>query len=81
MLLSQILAYLCRGFKDHFFSLPASDPDLLQCVNVPVVPAADCLKSYPGQITDNMICLGFPEGGKDSCQVSSVNLMSLKKIV
>jgi len=49
----------------------ASDPDLLQCVNVPVVPAADCLKSYPGQITDNMICLGFPEGGKDSCQGDS----------
>ncbi|XP_072281047.1 anionic trypsin-2-like [Pyxicephalus adspersus] len=49
----------------------ASDPDLLQCVNVPVVSAEDCLKSYPGQITENMICLGFPEGGKDSCQGDS----------
>ncbi|XP_063819881.1 trypsin-like isoform X1 [Pseudophryne corroboree] len=47
------------------------NPDILQCVNVPIVSDEDCRKSYPGEITDNMICLGYPEGGKDSCQGDS----------
>ncbi|XP_040294860.1 anionic trypsin-2-like [Bufo bufo] len=47
------------------------NPDILQCVCVPVVSEADCMASYPGEITDNMICLGYPEGGKDSCQGDS----------
>ncbi|KAM9324564.1 trypsin-like [Gastrophryne carolinensis] len=48
-----------------------SNPDILQCVNVPVVSVESCKESYPGRITDNMICLGYPEGGKDSCQGDS----------
>ncbi|XP_061632417.1 trypsin-3-like [Phyllopteryx taeniolatus] len=28
-----------------------------------------CRNSYPGQITSNMFCAVFQEGGKDSCQV------------
>uniref|UniRef100_A0A8C0BU18 Peptidase S1 domain-containing protein n=1 Tax=Buteo japonicus TaxID=224669 RepID=A0A8C0BU18_9AVES len=38
------------------------------------VPAANfskkCQEAYPGQITSNMICVRFLDGGKDSCQVS-----------
>ncbi|XP_063819886.1 trypsin-like [Pseudophryne corroboree] len=43
-------------------------PDLLQCVDAPIVSDENCRYSYPGQITENMICVGFLEGGKDSCQ-------------
>ncbi|NXX52020.1 TRY1 protein, partial [Tricholaema leucomelas] len=46
----------------------SSYPDNLQCLKAPVLPASDCSKAYPGQITSNMICVGFLEGGKDSCQ-------------
>ncbi|KAJ6650548.1 hypothetical protein lerEdw1_006044 [Lerista edwardsae] len=44
-------------------------PDILQCLNAPILSDADCESSYPGQITTNMICVGYLEGGKDSCQV------------
>ncbi|XP_053547750.1 trypsin-like [Bombina bombina] len=46
-------------------------PDLLQCLNAPILTHAQCSNAYPGMITDNMICVGFLEGGKDSCQGDS----------
>ncbi|EMP27412.1 Anionic trypsin [Chelonia mydas] len=46
-------------------------PELLQCLDAPVLTDAVCSAAYPGQITKNMICVGFPEGGKDSCQGDS----------
>lgn len=46
-------------------------PNLLQKVDVPLVSAADCNKSYSGKITDRMICAGYAGGGKDSCQGDS----------
>uniref|UniRef100_A0ACB8ET77 Uncharacterized protein n=2 Tax=Sphaerodactylus townsendi TaxID=933632 RepID=A0ACB8ET77_9SAUR len=46
-------------------------PDLLQCLEAPIITHAECEQSYPGQITDNMICVGYLEGGKDSCQGDS----------
>uniref|UniRef100_A0A8C9P716 trypsin n=1 Tax=Spermophilus dauricus TaxID=99837 RepID=A0A8C9P716_SPEDA len=46
-------------------------PDLLQCLDTPVLSDPACHKAYPGMITDNMFCLGFLEGGKDSCQCDS----------
>ncbi|KYO37514.1 anionic trypsin-2-like [Alligator mississippiensis] len=46
-------------------------PDLLQCLKVPVLTQAECEDAYPGQITDNMMCVGLLEGGKDSCQGDS----------
>uniref|UniRef100_A0A8C2NFE2 Peptidase S1 domain-containing protein n=1 Tax=Capra hircus TaxID=9925 RepID=A0A8C2NFE2_CAPHI len=46
-------------------------PDLLQCLEAPLLSHADCEASYPGEITNNMICAGFLEGGKDSCQGDS----------
>uniref|UniRef100_A0A670JXY5 Peptidase S1 domain-containing protein n=1 Tax=Podarcis muralis TaxID=64176 RepID=A0A670JXY5_PODMU len=48
-----------------------SYPDLLQCLNAPVLSSSQCMKAYPGQITQNMMCVGFLEGGKDSCQGDS----------
>ncbi|XP_062985087.1 trypsin I-P38-like [Elgaria multicarinata webbii] len=46
-------------------------PDILQCLNAPVLSSSECSRAYPGQITRNMICIGFMEGGKDSCQGDS----------
>ncbi|XP_039716583.1 anionic trypsin-like [Pteropus medius] len=46
-------------------------PELLQCLNVPVLSQAKCEAAYPGQITSNMFCAGYLEGGKDSCQGDS----------
>lgn len=31
-------------------------------------PTCNGLASYAGAVTDGMMCVGFPEGGKDSCQ-------------
>ncbi|XP_067626643.1 trypsin-1-like [Eurosta solidaginis] len=47
--------------------------DSLQEVQVPVMSQEDCRKSKYGadRITDNMLCAGYPEGGKDSCQGDS----------
>ncbi|XP_003791604.1 anionic trypsin-like [Otolemur garnettii] len=47
---------------------PGNYPDLLQCVKVPLMSDAQCKAAYPGEITSNMICASFLEGGKDSCQ-------------
>jgi transmembrane protease serine 9 len=45
----------------------------LRQVSVQVVSNKECngLASYSGAISDNMICAGFAEGGKDSCQGDS----------
>jgi len=45
-------------------------PQILQEVDVPVVGNNECDCSYYG-ITDNMLCAGLNEGGKDSCQGDS----------
>lgn len=49
------------------------DDSTLQQVVVPVISTAQCNRAawYGGDITDNMICAGFKDGGKDSCQGDS----------
>ncbi|XP_061568346.1 trypsin I-P1-like [Cololabis saira] len=56
------------GTIESDVSLPF--PQRLQEVNVPVVSSPQCNSVY-GLITDNMICAGLDEGGKDSCQGDS----------
>ncbi|XP_067831303.1 uncharacterized protein [Heptranchias perlo] len=46
-------------------------PDVLQCLNQPILPAADCRKAYPPYFTDNMFCSGFWQGGQSTCQGDS----------
>ena len=44
--------------------------NLLRRVTVQIDNNKTCngIASYPGLITDTMVCAGFPEGSKDSCQ-------------
>ncbi|MEM7116960.1 MAG: serine protease [Chloroflexota bacterium] len=51
----------------------SSFPDELRQVTVPIVSNQTCNApaSYNGAITDNMLCAGFAQGGKDSCQGDS----------
>ncbi|KAJ2944807.1 hypothetical protein O0L34_g1698 [Tuta absoluta] len=49
-------------------------PSTLQMVKVPKVSYDSCKKSYSVlqyDITENMLCAGAPEGGKDACQGDS----------
>jgi len=46
----------------------------LREVQVPILTKAQCQSAYSGTtvtVTDNMICAGIPQGGKDSCQGDS----------
>lgn len=44
----------------------------LRKLEVPVAPLEQCKAIYGGVITDHMLCAGYLEGGKDTCQVSCV---------
>ncbi|XP_068444383.1 trypsin II-P29-like [Clinocottus analis] len=55
-----------------------SGSDVLQEVNVPIVGNNECRCAYP-ELTDNMICAGFREGGKDACQGDSGSALVTKK--
>ncbi|XP_035527649.1 trypsin-3-like isoform X1 [Morone saxatilis] len=46
-------------------------PAKLQCLDAPLLSDDTCFNAYPFQITENMICAGYLEGGKDSCQGDS----------
>uniref|UniRef100_A0A2K6P002 Peptidase S1 domain-containing protein n=1 Tax=Rhinopithecus roxellana TaxID=61622 RepID=A0A2K6P002_RHIRO len=56
-------------FFDLFLILTVNYPDELQCLEAPVLTQAKCKACYLGKITDNMFCMGFLEGGKDSCRL------------
>ncbi|XP_078389642.1 anionic trypsin-2-like [Cetorhinus maximus] len=46
-------------------------PEVLQCLNQPILPDADCRKAYPPYFKDNMFCSGYLEGGQSTCQGDS----------
>ncbi|XP_055521159.1 trypsin-like isoform X1 [Leucoraja erinacea] len=60
---------LISGWGDTMDTVVSGDQ--LQCLDAPVLSDADCSGSYPGMITDNMMCLGYLEGGRDACQGDS----------
>jgi secreted trypsin-like serine protease len=47
-----------------------SGATILQKVDLPVLSNSQC-NSWLGGITDNMLCAGYEEGGKDACQGDS----------
>ncbi len=46
-------------------------PDALRQVSVPIISNTTCNQSYGGDITANMLCAGYPQGGQDSCSGDS----------
>ncbi|XP_003506998.1 anionic trypsin-like isoform X1 [Cricetulus griseus] len=66
-----VTAAHCYKTLHSFPFLTELYPDLLQCLEAPVLTQAECKAAYPGKITDNMFCAGFLAGGKDSCQGDS----------
>jgi len=40
----------------------------LMQVDVPVITNELCNEQYEDRITPRMICAGYPDGGRDSCQ-------------
>uniref|UniRef100_A0A672HMC7 Peptidase S1 domain-containing protein n=1 Tax=Salarias fasciatus TaxID=181472 RepID=A0A672HMC7_SALFA len=50
--------------------VPLPSPQTLQEVDVPIVSNSVCNNTY-GFITDNMMCAGLSEGGKDFCRGDS----------
>jgi trypsin len=48
-----------------------SQPNNLMQASVPLVSKSRCLKGYPGQIHDSMLCAGLDQGGVDACQGDS----------
>uniref|UniRef100_A0A3Q2P7X5 Peptidase S1 domain-containing protein n=1 Tax=Fundulus heteroclitus TaxID=8078 RepID=A0A3Q2P7X5_FUNHE len=68
------------GWGNIGFEVPLPSPQNLMEVEVPVVGNRQCKCSYgESSITDNMICAGLLEGGKDSCQGDSGGPMVSKK--
>lgn len=45
--------------------------NVLMEVDVPTMTNAKCRLAYGDYLTDNMLCAGYPRGGKDSCQGDS----------
>uniref|UniRef100_A0A671XJH8 Zgc:100868 n=1 Tax=Sparus aurata TaxID=8175 RepID=A0A671XJH8_SPAAU len=61
-------------------TVPLPSPQNLMEVEVPVVGNRQCNCDYGvGRITDNMICAGLREGGRDSCQGDSGGPMVSKQ--
>jgi len=48
-----------------------SSPRVLMQASVPLVSKTRCLRGYPRQIHDSMLCAGYDQGGVDSCQGDS----------
>ncbi|XP_065368411.1 trypsin-1 [Calliphora vicina] len=62
---------------------PSESRDVLRAVKVPKVKEDVCVEAYKGfgKITDQMICAGRPEGGKDACQGDSGGPLFKKNVI
>ncbi|XP_040294861.1 trypsin-like [Bufo bufo] len=46
-------------------------PGRMQCLDAPILTDSQCSSIYPGTVSPDMICIGYLEGGKDSCKGDS----------
>ncbi|XP_077837182.1 kallikrein-15 isoform X1 [Macaca mulatta] len=44
-------------------------PDTLHCANISIISDTSCDKSYPGRLTNTMVCAGAEGRGAESCEV------------
>lgn len=58
---------IVTGWGTQFFGGPASD--ILMEVSIPIWTQEKCKVAFVERITDELICAGAQEGGRDSCQV------------
>lgn len=59
---------ITMGWGDTDPSYTDNYPPELRQVTVPIVSNEECRKAYSyDEITDNMLCAGYSEGGKDAC--------------
>merc|ERR1712002_124881 len=63
------MAYVAGWGLDAMIN--GSQPNMTYWTKVPIVSNTTCNESYPGGLTDNMICAGLKKGGKDACQGDS----------
>lgn len=64
----------------YSLSVPLQGVGTLQEVQVPIISQSSCQEMYRTEQVDilyDMICAGFQEGGKDSCQVLLDQLFGL----
>ena len=66
--------YIENTCEENFktcLSAGGESPNTLQQVMVPIIGRDTCNKEnwYGGELTENMLCAGYEEGGRDSCQV------------
>ena len=68
--LSSCIADVWDFFNDFFSE--GSSPKFLQWVDLPLITNSQCDQSFSFlNITNSMICAGYPEGEKDACQGDS----------
>lgn len=53
------------------FQFGGPSPPDLRSVKIPISDREECNTDYEGLIGADMICAGYPEGGKSSCQGDS----------
>ena len=66
-------------FTVKYVTADTGNDEILNQIYVPVIPHSTCsTRDYYGRwVKENtMICAGYAQGGKDSCQVKSPNLVS-----
>ncbi|MBX2997332.1 MAG: trypsin-like serine protease [Caldilineaceae bacterium] len=59
------------GWGDTRTNGAGSYSDVLRQVSLPIVSNQTCNSSYGGSITENMLCAGYSQGGKDACSGDS----------
>jgi uncharacterized repeat protein (TIGR01451 family) len=69
------------GARASYYDYDFPDyPDTLHQVSVPIITNEVCNEAYEGEVTSNMMCAGYAEGGKDSCYGDSGGPLVVPKV-
>lgn len=71
---------IVTGWGTQYFGGPSSD--VLMEVSLPIWTQSKCKSAFIERISDEVLCAGAPEGGRDSCQVKSpANMWKIRKLI